>query len=232
MLDSTVLQTGCLCTAAAWPCLQAEETGKPLPKLETVLHVDAASSGLPPPEQTPASPAASQPANISKAPPQAPACSSYKGAVAPQNEAERLSVLKGLGVLEEVPDLHLDRICEALVQLFKVAPAPASALHCLLLCSLTLHQTMPHSHCNQAYMSAAAPGSPSPHSCGAMQLQVPVALVSLVDAERQFFKSAAGPVGAKMRCTSTDRDVSFCAWTLLPEHAQMLIVEDATKDAR
>ncbi len=59
-----------------------------------------------------------------------------------------------------------------------------------------------------------------------------MALVSLVDAERQFFKSAAGSVGAKLRCTSTDRNVSFCAWTLLPEHAQMLIVEDATQDAR
>ena len=65
-----------------------------------------------------------------------------------------------------------------------------------------------------------------------MPLQVPVALVSLVDEDKQFFKSAAGSVGAKMRCTSTDRNVSFCAWTLLPEHAQMLIVEDATKDAR
>ncbi len=154
VLCSTILQTGCLSTAAAWPCLQAEETGKPLPKLETVLHVDAASNGLPPPEHPPTSPAAGQTAS-SRAPPQAPAGSSYKGAVAPQNEAERLSVLKGLGVLEEVPDLHLDRICEALVQLFKVASA--SALHCLLLSSLTVHQAMPHSHCNQAHMSAASP---------------------------------------------------------------------------
>ena len=204
-------------TAAAWSCLQAEETGKPLPKLETVLHVDAASTGLPTPEHPPPSPAAAQPASSSKAASQAPACSSYKGAVAPQNEAERLSVLKGLGVLEEVPDLHLDRICEALVQLFKVAPASYLA--------------MPHSRCSQAHICAAAPGGPDSHLC-AMRLQVPVALVSLVDEERQFFKSAAGPVGAKMRCTSTNREVSFCAWTLLPEHAQMLIVEDATKDAR
>ena len=226
---STILRAGCLSTAIAWSCLQAEETGKPLPKLETVLHVDAASTGLPPPEHPPPSPAAAQPASSSKAPSQAPACSSYKGAVAPQNEAERLSVLKGLGVLEEVPDLHLDRICEALVQLFKVAPA--SALHCLLLSSRPVYLAMPHSRCSQAHISAAAPGGPDPH-LRAMRLQVPVALVSLVDEKRQFFKSAAGPVGAKLRCTSTDRNVSFCAWMLLPEHAQMLIVEDATKDAR
>ena len=146
---------GCLSTAAAWACLQAEETGKPLPKLETVLHVDAASTGLPPPEQPPTSPASGQPASSSEAPPQAPASSSYKGAVAPQNEAERLSVLKGLGVLEEVPDLHLDRICEALVHLFKVAPV--SALHCLLLSSIVVHQAMHASLPLQpAHRSAAA----------------------------------------------------------------------------
>ena len=51
-----------------------------------------------------------------------------------------------VGVLEEVPDLHLDRICEALVQLFKVAPA--SALHCLLLSSIDVHQAMPRSYCS------------------------------------------------------------------------------------
>lgn len=57
--------------------------------------------------------------------------------------------------------------------------------------------------------------------------KVPIAIVSLVDKERQWFKSIMG-----LPVSETDRQSSFCAWTLLPAHPEVLVVEDATKDAR
>lgn len=57
---------------------------------------------------------------------------------------------------------------------------------------------------------------------------VPIALVSLVDAERQWFKSVQGLPG----CQETGREESFCAWTLLPESPYVLVVEDALVDRR
>lgn len=57
---------------------------------------------------------------------------------------------------------------------------------------------------------------------------VPIALVSLVDAERQWFKAVEG-LGA---CMQTGRRESFCAWTLLPDSPEVLVVEDALEDAR
>lgn len=57
--------------------------------------------------------------------------------------------------------------------------------------------------------------------------KVPIALVSLVDKERQWFKSVQGLPG-----NQTDRRSSFCAWTLLPTHPEVLVVPDAILDAR
>lgn len=56
---------------------------------------------------------------------------------------------------------------------------------------------------------------------------VPVAIVSLVDAHRQWFKSVQG-----LPVKSTERKASFCAWTLLPEHPEILVVPDALEDIR
>ncbi len=58
--------------------------------------------------------------------------------------------------------------------------------------------------------------------------RVPIAIVSLVDTDRQWFKSAQGLPGV----SSTSRATSFCAWTLLPKNPEVLIVTDATKDKR
>ncbi len=60
---------------------------------------------------------------------------------------------------------------------------------------------------------------------GARFFGVPIALVSFVDKERQWFKSCFGA-----DLTQTSREVSFCAHAL--EHRDVLVVEDATQDAR
>lgn len=58
-----------------------------------------------------------------------------------------------------------------------------------------------------------------------LALDMPIALVSLVDCERQWFKSF---VGLSLRETS--RNASFCAHAI--EHDQPFIIPDATKDDR
>ena len=57
--------------------------------------------------------------------------------------------------------------------------------------------------------------------------KVPIAIVSLIDNDRQWFKSCVG-----LACNQTDRKSSFCAWTLVPKNPEVLVVPDATEDAR
>lgn len=54
---------------------------------------------------------------------------------------------------------------------------------------------------------------------------VPIALISLVDADRQWFKSKVG-----LNVDQTSRDVSFCAHAILSQ--QIMIVNDALDDQR
>ncbi len=54
---------------------------------------------------------------------------------------------------------------------------------------------------------------------------MPTALVSLVTADKQWFKSRVG-----MEASETDRDSAFCAFTI--EETSVLVVEDASQDER
>ena len=59
----------------------------------------------------------------------------------------------------------------------------------------------------------------------ASEFDVPMALISLVDDDRQWFKARVG-----LDACETSREVSFCAHAV--SSRQMLLVEDALKDPR
>lgn len=57
-------------------------------------------------------------------------------------------------------------------------------------------------------------------------------LISLVDTDRQWFLSNQGLKTADGPVPQTPRNVSFCAWTLLPVEPRTLVVRDTLKDPR
>ena len=59
---------------------------------------------------------------------------------------------------------------------------------------------------------------------------VPIAAVTLIDRERVFFKSLLGMEYAN---NQMDREEAcFCSWTVAQKGNEVLVVEDATQDAR
>jgi transcriptional regulator with PAS, ATPase and Fis domain len=62
-------------------------------------------------------------------------------------------------------------------------------------------------------------------SIAAIIFDMPIALISLVDEARQYFKARVG-----LDATETPRDVAFCAHTIL--ESKVMVVEDAREDKR
>jgi diguanylate cyclase (GGDEF)-like protein len=88
-------------------------------------------------------------------------------------------------------------------------PARLAALH-----NLAILDTMPEQGFDDITLLAA-------HIC-----EVPIALVSLVDSARQWFKSRHG-----LDAVETPRDIAFCAHAILQPN-QIFVVPDATQDPR
>lgn len=59
----------------------------------------------------------------------------------------------------------------------------------------------------------------------AEQLGTPIALLTLVDGQRQWFKSRVG-----LEVAETTRDISFCGHAIMKK--ELFVVEDASTDAR
>ncbi|NKB36649.1 MAG: diguanylate cyclase [Gammaproteobacteria bacterium] len=91
----------------------------------------------------------------------------------PEDEPERLTTLRALGILDSPPDEHFDRITRLAKKLF----------------------------------------------------EVPIALISLVDENRQWFKSCIG-----LNVSETGRDISFCGHAILG--SDLFIINNASEDER
>ena len=62
-----------------------------------------------------------------------------------------------------------------------------------------------------------------------LHMQMPLSCFAVLGAERQQILSASGVASSQ---PYTDRKVSFCAWLLVPEQPELLIVEDMLADSR
>ena len=94
-------------------------------------------------------------------------------------------------------------------------PPPGDAARLALLRSLSILDTAPEERFDHITRTLAA------------LFRCPVALISLVDDDRQWFKSRVG-----VDVCETSRNVSFCSWLLLPARPEVIVVPDARADER
>ena len=90
---------------------------------------------------------------------------------------------------------------------------PNEAERLAALRDLRILDTAPEAHFDAVCSTAAA------------LFSVPIALISLIENDRQWFKAKCG-----LAADGTSRDVAFCAYAILSD--DVLVVEDATADPR
>lgn len=96
----------------------------------------------------------------------------------------------------------------------QIAPLPANEVERLAaLRALRIIDTQPEAHFDAVCNTAAA------------LFSVPIALVSLIDSDRQWFKAKCG-----FSADGTPRDVALCAYAILSD--DVFVVEDASTDPR
>lgn len=57
--------------------------------------------------------------------------------------------------------------------------------------------------------------------------KMPMAIVSIIDEYRCRLKAREG-----LPISEAPRDISICAWTLVPPHPELLVINDTLEDAR
>jgi hypothetical protein len=143
----------------------------------------------------------------------------HKPAPVPDNDEERLAVLSSLSLLDSEPEEAFDRITRATSATLKVLVwqgRSVRAARALLRASLRV-KARRWRRCAGADWSVVC-------VCCAVSCalpQFPITLVSLVDKERQWFKSAVG-LGVK----ETHRDLAFCSHVVYKEGTECLVVSD------
>ena len=138
----------------------------------------------------------------------------HRPAPVPDNDVDRLDVLKSLSLLDTDNEEAFDRITQAAAATLKVSKAcfavdASSSLSPLFVLRLgfTGCFRVLLSHCY--LIPVIAPW------------QFPTALVSLVDKDRQWFKSAVG-LGVK----ETHRDLAMCSHVIYKEGSECMVVSD------
>jgi GAF domain-containing protein len=95
--------------------------------------------------------------------------------------------------------------------LYPLLPTEVERLHALR--NLAILDTAPEAHSDAVVRVAQR------------TFGVPVAVISLVDQDRQWFKARCG-----LEIDSTPREMAFCTYTIMSD--DVLVIEDATQDER
>jgi len=128
------------------------------------------------------------------------------------NDEERIDVLRSLSILDTDVEEAFDRITKATAATLKVLPQPVYAAPRDAAMAVVAGGCAEADRRVRALCLCAARGA---------LLQFPITLVSLVDKERQWFKSAVG-LGVK----ETHRDLAFCSHVVYKEGSECMVVSD------
>lgn len=176
----------------------------------------------------------------------------YKGATLPHDDTERLRTVALLGILDQPEDPVLASITKLIVRLLKVSTVGEQRLNHLIACLLPyLLHTMMLSCTN--INACQCPPSKRTVLVSACLLRVCLTYVlsrkqtssslptfsilllsgiNIIDRDRLWWPSISTSTPLPAHGWSHPRQIGFCSYTLLAEAAEVLVVEDASKDHR